>query len=518
MKFNDVVAGIGTLNDLKRIASAHVVDHKNLNEQELRNAIVKVRPQYTDLDTVRNSLDIAFSRCPNHDHRILAALILEEILLNEEGYILQTTQTEERVMAIEQKLLNLSNETDISDLAAGKSPNRFRDYEIYDFVLRVAWDHQDSISPDEDNLLRKLRHKLRITELDHRIMESKLGKFPKANNEIHSRGEIREARRFLQGLGLLFTVRDSEGIDLDVIPEELVVTIRLALGKEIKQPNYAILLKHKLVRKKPYLQHTLDRAGVGWNGSDTLEILVQRVLHSVSPSILLGGSSPKDGLSNDELHQWCFELGLPVSGTKHERVMRIIAYYDSLRQVSEPTADERAVWYDVFEELARRDISSLRALHIISKDIEIERKFEDATAYLFEHKLNHTPLKQPGTDHPDGLLSFKDMYVMWDNKSKETEVSLRDHVKQFHNYMEKADKPVPVFMVIAPSFTQDSEMQAVQYTAQNLGRNIVLITAAELKALAEEWSSELNKRREEPFPLGLFARTGRFNRGLLGDF
>ena len=177
MKFNDVVAGIGTLNDLKRIASAHVVDHKNLNEQELRNAIVKVRPQYTDLDTVRNSLDIAFSRCPNHDHRILAALILEEILLNEEGYILQTTQTEERVMAIEQKLLNLSNETDISDLAAGKSPNRFRDYEIYDFVLRVAWDHQDSISPDEDNLLRKLRHKLRITELDHRIMESKLGKF-----------------------------------------------------------------------------------------------------------------------------------------------------------------------------------------------------------------------------------------------------------------------------------------------------------------------------------------------------
>lgn len=107
---------------------------------------------------------------------------------------------------------------------------------------------------------------------------------------------------------------------------------------------------------------------------------------------------------------------------------------------------------------------------------------------------------------------------MWDNKSKETEVSLRDHVKQFHNYMEKADKPVPVFMVIAPSFTQDSEMQAVQYTAQNLGRNIVLITAAELKALAEEWSSELNKRREEPFPLGLFARTGRFNRGLLGDF
>lgn len=224
------------------------------------------------------------------------------------------------------------------------------------------------------------------------------------------------------------------------------------------------------------------------------------------------------GLSNDDLYEWCSEFNLPVSGAKQERILRIIAYYDSLRQAIEPSMDERAVWYDVFEELARRDCSLLRARRVISKDIEVERKFEDATAYLFEHKLNHSPLKQPGTNHPDGLLSFKDMYLMWDNKSKETPVSLRDHIKQFNDYMNKADKPVPVFMVIAPSFTSESEMQAVQYTAQNLGRNIVLITAAELKALAEEWSSESNKKRDEPFPLGLFARTGRFNRVLLGDF
>jgi hypothetical protein len=46
----------------------------------------------------------------------------------------------------------------------------------------------------------------------------------------------------------------------------------------------------------------------------------------------------------------------------------------------------------------------------------------------------------------------------------------------------------------------------------------VLITAAELKALAEEWSGGQNERRGEPFPLGLFARAGRFKRALLGTF
>ena len=106
---------------------------------------------------------------------------------------------------------------------------------------------------------------------------------------------------------------------------------------------------------------------------------------------------------------------------------------------------------------------------------------------------------------------------MWDNKSKEEPglVSLKEHIKQFHDYMEQSDKAVPIFFVIAPHFTEDSELSAVQYTSEHLDRNIVLITAGELKYLAEKWSSEENRRRDEPFPLGLLARSGRFNTKLL---
>jgi len=46
MKFEDVSARIGTLTDLRRIAGAHVVDHGQLSEDELQEALLKVKPQY----------------------------------------------------------------------------------------------------------------------------------------------------------------------------------------------------------------------------------------------------------------------------------------------------------------------------------------------------------------------------------------------------------------------------------------------------------------------------------------
>ena len=49
-----------------------------------------------------------------------------------------------------------------------------------------------------------------------------------------------------------------------------------------------------------------------------------------------------------------------------------------------------------------------------------------------------------------------------------------------------------------------------------MDRNIVLITAKELKELAEEWASPKNKNREKPFNLALLSVSGRYNRDRLG--
>ena len=517
MEFEDAVAEISTLTDLRRIAGAHVVDHRQLTEDELREAMIKAKPQYLHEETVMSNVERALYKNPRNDLRVLSYVLLIDVVLDQYEFLLPSAQAEERVIASEQFIVNRSNEIELSDLTAGNSDSpRHNDLDLYFFVLRVAWENEDVKSADEVNLLRKLRARLNITESDHRLLEAKLGKYPKPSNLTHTRTEIGEARRLLQGLGLLFSVRQDGDVDLDVIPEEIAITVRKTFGIEIRNECYARLMEYRPLRKKANLIDVLTQAKIEFGRYDTIDVLVERVLRYVPASQAIASNSPRYGLNSDQLSEWCRQLNIAPSGPMEERVVRVIDHFDQLRPILVSESDERELWYGFYEELASRNHELLRAQHVIDKDLEIEAKFEDATSYLFEELLNHTPLQQRGTAHPDGLLSLQMNYLMWDNKSKESPVHLKDHIAQFDGYMNQADKPVPVFLVIGPEFTEDSEAEAIRYHAEHFDRNLVLVTAKELKNLAEEWSSATNKQRDTGFNLGLLAATGRFNRERLG--
>ncbi len=519
MKFDDAVATITRTQDLRRIASAHVIDHRQLSNEDLREALIKVKPQYTHEETIQVNLEKAFFKEESLRLRVLCRLLLVDVLLDQYDFQSPWEQTNTMVMAREQAIVNKSNEITLEDLGcADRNSTRYKNLELYSFVLRVAWDHNDTKSPDEVNLLRKLRDRLGITESDHRLIEAKLGMYPQPDNAIHNREEINDARRFLQGLGLLFAVRDESNVDIDLIPEEIAVVLRRILGLELREDSYRSLMNYRLLRRKAILTDVLSKVGVEFSRYDTVEALVDRIISYVPPSKAIASASPRYGLNKEQLSAWCKELNQNTSGNIDDLNRRIILHFDQLRpRIEGDKVDERAHWYIFYEDLARRDYDALRSQQIIEKDLEIESKFEDATEYLFAEKLNHSPLHQLGNNIPDGLLSLGTNYVMWDNKSKESAVNLRDHIRQFDGYMEKADKPVPIFLVIAPSFTDASESEAIHYHAEHFGRNIVLITASELKQLAEEWASGENRRRDEPFPLGLLATTGRFERSRLGQ-
>jgi len=113
-----------------------------------------------------------------------------------------------------------------------------------------------------------------------------------------------------------------------------------------------------------------------------------------------------------------------------------------------------------------------------------------------------------------GALSYQDRLIFWDNKSKETEVNLKDHLGQFDGYIRNSDKQVAVFLVIGPAFIDESSVLAMQYLVEN-GTTIALITAAELKSLAEEWAGRRGGSSDAPFPLGYLVQPGRFNRKLV---
>jgi len=512
MTFEQAVASICTKHALKRVASAHVVDYSHLGEQELRANILRTKNQYTHPDSVKAALETALYLDSDLDHRLVSELVLVEVLVNEYGHLLPMAELEEKVLQREQDILNESNEKELKDLAGGREDSeQYRNLFLYNFVLQTAWSHRDTKSVDEANLLRKLRDKLVITAREHHVLEAKIGKYPKSHNELHTKGDVQDVVRELEQLGLVFTVRNEDGVDFVVVPEEIAGPIKDALKIEMRLPGYVELLQYKAVRSRAFLETALGKDGIPYSTRLTLKGLQERVAETIAPSILLGGHSPKDGLSNEDLYAWCSDLGLPVAGRKDDRIKRIIEHYDQLHVTETELGDPREQWYEYFIELAGRDLQKLRGQHVVEKDNEVDKCFEEATAYLFENKLNHTPLHQTGTEHCDGKVSFRDTYIMWDNKSSGMPVHLKDHIRQFDAYMEQSDKPVPVFLVIAPAFTAESAVLALEYTSQHIGRNIALVQADELKELAELWSSEDNKRNSEPFPLGLFARPGRFD-------
>lgn len=504
MDISSSIRSVGTTTDLKRIASAYVIDYRNLSDEEIVSAIDKTAPQYFNENNVRVVLDSLFYHS-ERNFRVLSRLILCRVVLHKDNFMCLKKETEDDVIAYEQSIVNKSNE----DLLQ-KNSARSKNLDLFTFVLETAWENDGTVSPDERNLIGKLQAKLHITDREYDTIEARLGKYPKGNNQIHTRTEIDTVRRSLQSKGLLFTIRDSDNLDYDLIPHEIALALRAVLGIEIRRHGYAELLNSKFVRSKKHLSETLQKNGIVVEGSPTVEALKRSILEQIQPSTLLGGLSPRDGLEISVLKKWCAELGILVSGTKSEIISRIIEYFDAILLRDEKLSDEREVAYQYYTEIAERKLDFLRNQQLIQKDIECERKFEDATNYLFDKKLLHKPLTLIGTSRPDGGLSFQDKVIYWDNKSKESPVNLKDHIKQFDGYIKTSEKPVASFFVIGPDFTPESSLLAMQYQVEH-GTTICLVKASDLKEIAESWSKKIQAKHDDPFPLGYLIQPGILN-------
>lgn len=505
MKFEKAVDIASTRVSLKRYASAYVVDHRNLQEEELIPALKKTAPQYFFPKNVAEALEW-FSYHLERKFRLLGSIVIREILLNEDDFLLSVRDLNKAILDFQSRVIDESNE------APKKHRGRIeRDHDLFQFVIETAWENDENISPDEKNLIEKLREKLRISERDHFVMEARLRRFPSSGNVSFTIDDINDVLLAMQAQGLVIETRDEDGVDYIVIPDEVASTIRSCFGLEIRRYGYGELLAYKAVRKKDYLFEMLEDCGYQATGGETLSELQEMILESIAPSVVLGGITPRGGLSVDVLKSWCEEKGLLVSGTKADLIKRIIEFYDGLRTRSDELVDERVIWYEHFERLAKRDAEFLRSQELIKKDIEIERRFEEATNYLFEAILGHKPLSQLGSRHEDGRLSLGDGLVLWDNKSSTSAVSLKSHLRQFNDYICSSEKRVEGFLVIAPDFTDDSSAVAMDFFVKN--RVIIsLIKASDLKKMADSFK---NANVEGAFPLRYLIQPGELNPDLI---
>lgn len=510
MKIFECIELLSNVNETKRIANAYIEDCRRLNLEELKAGLVKTAEQYASALNISKQIK-RMNLHTNPVIRIVAPIIMRDYLINVDEFLSPCKVTEDAVVSYEQSIIDASNNFDYKNLS--------RDFTIFKFLLDTAWAHGSDISVDEKNLIEATRKYLNITVDEQNMLEAKAGRFPMTGNVIHTRSEIDMARKELQSAGILFYIKNADGVPCDVIPEEIVAGIRQYYGIEMKKYGYKRLIEYiTKITKKQYLIDIIQKHNdnpetsvIDMPQNPTVAQLQEILLKAITPSNLIGGFSPRDGLDAAVLSKWCSDLGIPAHGVKPELIKRLINYYDELREIELSTEDEREKYYLVYHELSARDLSYLRKNNIIDKDLQCEHYFEKATDYLFEIKLKNKPLALVGTEHPDGKLSYRDKYVMWDNKSKETPVNLKDHILQFDNYIKNSDKPVSVFLVIGPSFTENSISECVKYSLNN-ETQILLITADELKEIAELWEKTYPT---ESFNLGYFKQNGRFDKSLI---
>ncbi len=510
MNYQTCVNLSANINELKRIAGAYIEDCRRLDINELKASLIKTEGQYTSYENIEKQLNI-LKLHENPIVRIIVPIFLQSYLLDEDEYTSPCKASEEAILNYEQAVIDESNNFDCKNMS--------KDFALFKFMLDKAWEYGENISVDEKNLIEELRKYLNITIREQNMLDAKASRYPTKGNVLHSRSDIDVARKALQAAGLLFYIKNSENVPCDIIPDEIALCLRKYYGIEIKNYGYKQMIQYVTkITKKQYLIDVINKYNENQNTSivdlpqnPTIPLLQEIVLKTIKPSNLIGGYSPRDGLDLSDLSKWCGNLGLNVSGSKGTLITRILEYYDKLRKIEVLSEDEREKYYNVYHELACRNLVFLRENHIISKDLECEHYFEKATNYLFEVLLKNKPLLLTGTEHPDGKLSYNDRYILWDNKSKETAVNLQDHIAQFDRYIRNSDKLVSVFMVIAPAFTENSIKECVKYSLKN-DTQILLITADELKEVAEQWHKS---HPDESFNLGFFKQNGRFDKTML---
>jgi len=83
MDFEKAVSLVGTVTDLRRIASAHVIDRNQLKDGELRADLVKSKAQYTAAETVQHALEELLRQEPKDSVRSLNRLLSVDVLLDQ---------------------------------------------------------------------------------------------------------------------------------------------------------------------------------------------------------------------------------------------------------------------------------------------------------------------------------------------------------------------------------------------------------------------------------------------------
>jgi hypothetical protein len=486
-----------TIQPLRRFADAWSVktiksDKRDVFEQAILSEIGRI-----DTDVVVRERLAIFERELDYVRRSNAERLLR-LILDEPGYAFPD----------EGGLISrlVTTEATFREYALSNTATRHLEplsVDIYQSVLEVAWENR--VSFDEYQLIRRLQRKLDINRRDHRVMEIRVGSVP-----IVGPAEAEQALRDLNYHGFVcqFKLRGHTQV---VVPEELALRLRSIYGISLQSGAY-----RNLTAKLPMsaIRETLEQAKQP-SVSLRKDFLVERLIDGdVPPANVL------DKLDNNMLDELLAEFTSQKPPSMRAVKMRhLIAYFDQYTLTSsngDEPSDPDKVYYDYLAALAARQYEVLRAASVIQHDQNVDRAFERGVRYAFSSLFGHPAIQFTGNAHADGGIAAKrGRMVLWDCKSALTPYALTEpKCAQFLQYiMKEVPNVVCPFLIISGDFTGESAARALALKAScPRGTEIGLITATDLKWLADKWGKEYS---DKLLPLDVLAHSGLLSLDIL---
>jgi hypothetical protein len=228
----------------------------------------------------------------------------------------------ERVQGFQEQVVALTNRYS-EQAAAGKALPATKEYPLYIRILRAAWEDDGQVDRSESHLLAALRKELKIGVREHLLLEH----HPDVRPVWDVPRAFDDTRRTLLTSGIVLIHGDDY-----VLTEEVCRQIRLFWEIDLEDRVYSRLLARL---NSDQLRRILDAAALPVSGSK--EERISRLIGSLTaPAEALGH------LHIDEIKDLCRSCELIVSAAKAELIASLIDFFDQGRDLAPAKQEEVA--------------------------------------------------------------------------------------------------------------------------------------------------------------------------------
>lgn len=211
---------------------------------------------------------------------------------------------------------------ELTDRAAhGKGLSKEKDYDLYLRMLFAAWEDDGRVDRSEALLLGALRKELGLWMREHLLLEH----HPLVRPVWDSERAYEEARNHLLATGLVL-VHDGDY----VLPHEVATQIRRAWEIDLSDAAYPRLLDHLTTRQ---LREALAAASLPLSGSK--EERIERIIKAlVPPTEIL------DSLHINDIKDLCRACSLPVTAPKADLIASVVEHFDMDHDLADDAEEE----------------------------------------------------------------------------------------------------------------------------------------------------------------------------------